>query len=402
MHTQICVITGQPLANLIPILHLKPQKIIIVVTKGFKHKSKEFRTILIDLGITQSITMLDGCPDTGLQQIGEYIDHKLLPLLPPEPCDVNITGGTKMHSFSIYEKLRQRGFDDKFIYVDTQNRLLEFYPTDNSPSFNQPLPTVLDAEMTLKGMGKTFIRAESDSEDWVNRVRKYEPLTRWLAQNITDKNTQNLIGDINGLVNIAYKGGKKDILMPKSLQLHQVPKGQAVLLLEQAHDLKLIEWQGGKNIAFSHYDQSRYLTGSWIEQYVWLIAQDIGFEEIYSSLEFGNMGQPTEKNRAKNEIDLFIQHANAALAIECKSATATNNADTSQNMFHKLTGVANRAGGLLCSKLFVSAFSLKQRDGRDIASVYHAKEQNIKVVQSAELIDELPDILRKWKETGRL
>ena len=71
-------------------------------------------------------------------------------------------------------------------------------------------------------------------------------------------------------------------------------------------------------------------------------------------------------------------------------------------MFHKLTGVANRAGGLLCSKLFVSAFSLKQRDGRDIASVYHAKEQNIKVVQSAELIDELPDILRKWKETGRL
>ena len=55
----------------------------------------------------------------------------------------------------------------------------------------------------------------------------------------------------------------------------------------------------------------------------------------------------------------------------------------------------------MCSKLFVSAFALKQKDGRDIASVYHAKEQSIRIVQADELVN-LAHILTQWRDTGRL
>lgn len=192
---------------------------------------------------------------------------------------------------------------------------------------------------------------------------------------------------------------KSFVLDKKEGELHQNPKGLAINMLEQAHDVGLITWRGGKKIGFDNYQQARYLSGIWLEEYVWLIAQDIGFEEVCSGLKFGSQ---QASNQATNEIDLFIQHQNMALAVECKSATGVNRADYSQDMFHKLTGVANRAGGLMCSKLFVSAFALKTKNGNDTPSVYHAKEQGIKIVQAEGIINELPNVLEKWKKTGRL
>lgn len=398
MTTQICIATGQPLANLIPILHFKPRNIFLVVTNSMKVKAKDFKKILKDLDVSDSIFVLDGCPDTNLNAISQFLTEKLLPKLPDEGCIFNLTGGTKMHSFSIYETFKSRHDDDKFIYVDTNNRLLEYYPSKQA-SFHELLPSVLTAKMTLKGMGKTYIKAESNDAQWIDDVKASENLTRFIAQNIADKNVQNLIGSLNGIVGQLYNGGKSYILDKKGGELHQNPKGLAISILEKAHDNGLITWHDGKEISFDDYHQARYLSGIWLEEYVWLIANELGFEELHGGLQFGSQ-QAT--NQATNEIDLFIQHQNMALAIECKSATATKKSDNSQDMFHKLTGVANRAGGLMCSKLFVSAFALKTKNGNDIPAVYHAREQGIKIIQAEQIVNQLPEILKKWRDTGRL
>lgn len=399
MKTQICIVTGQPLANLIAILHFKPEQIIMVATNSMKVKAKEFKKILADLGIAEKLYTLDGCPDTDLQEINQFLATKLAEKLPQEPCIFNLTGGTKLHSFSMYEVFKNREYQDQFIYVDTANRLLEYYPNKNSQSFNEILPVVLNANMTLKGMGKTFIKAESQSQGWLNEVNQYATLTHFIANNIFDDNVKKLVGSLNTVIGNLYNGGKSCVFDKKQEELHQIPKGLAINILKQAHDLGLIDWQGKKQIAFNNYEQARYLSGFWLEHYVYLVADEIGFDEIYSGLEFGSQ-QAT--NTANNEIDLFIQHQNVALAIECKSATSTKKSDISQDMFHKLTGVANRAGGLMCSKLFVSAFPLKTKSGQDTTSVFHAREQNIKIVQAQEIVLELPKMLSKWKETGRL
>lgn len=396
MTTQICIATGQPLANLIPILHFKPQKIILVVTDSMKVKAKEFKKILNDLGIADSVFMLDGCPDTDLNAISRFLTEKLVLKLPNEGCIFNLTGGTKMHSFCMYETFKSR-HDDKFIYVDTTNRLLEYYPSKQE-SFQEPLPKVLTAEMTLKGMGKTYIKAESD-EDWIDDVKKTESLTKFIAENIGDKDVQNLIGSLNDVVAKLYNGGKSFVLECKLGELYQHPKGRAVNVLEKAHDYGLITWHGGKKISFDNYQQARYLSGIWLEEYVWLVAKELDFEELHAGLQFGSQ-QAT--NQATNEIDLFIQYQNMALAIECKSATGAKKSDNSQDMFHKLTAVASRAGGLMCSKLFVSAFALKTKNGNDIPAVYHAREQGIKIIQAEQIVSQLPEILKKWRDTGRL
>lgn len=396
MSILVCIATGQPLANLIPILHLKPTQVIVLASQSFKNKAKDFRDLLHDLGATASVRLIDGCPDTGIAEISRFIEQKLLPLLPVDACDINLTGGTKLHSFALYEVLKQR--QDRLFYVDTANRLIEYYPTENRDSYHEILPSVLDMNLSLKGMGKLYIKAESDQAAWIEQATQRATLTQWMAEHVVDIGL--ILGDLNRIV-MFYDGGKKNQLAPCEGQLYQFPKGDAVLLLEKAHDLKLITWKGGKSISFNGYQQARYLTGIWLEEYVWHVAQSLGFEQVQSGVAFGNMGTAIEKNRAQNEIDLLVQHANAMLAIECKSATGAKDLNKSQDMFHKLSGVANRAGGLMCSKLFVSAFSLTQKDGREIASVYHAKEQNISIIQAEQLV-QLADVLRGWRDTGRV
>lgn len=398
MRTQICIATGQPLANLIPILHLQPSAVFVVVTKSMRVNAKEFKKIIKDLDTIDQVYLLDNCPDTDLNAIAEFLQQQLAHKLPQKSCVFNLTGGTKLHSFSLYETFRNRGFEDEFIYVDTNNQLLEYYPTVQA-SHTEALPSVLTAKDTLKGMGKTFIKAESENSAWCDMVKERESLTHFIAEHIDDENIRQLIGDINGMVGRLYNGGKTNPNQPNSAELYQKPRGRAVELLEQAHDLGLIDWHEGKAVAFDDYKQARYLSGIWLEEYVWLIANELGFEEIYAGLTFGSQQQ---SNEAINEIDLFIQHQNMTLAVECKSATSAKKADTSQDMFHKLTGVANRAGGLTCGKLFVSAFALKDRKGDDTHSVYHAREQKIKIVQAEQIVKDLPEVLRKWKDVGRL
>ncbi|MDO4896853.1 MAG: DUF1887 family CARF protein [Moraxella sp.] len=396
MNTQVCIATGQPLANLIALLHFKPQKVIVVATESMKQNAKNFKKILNDLEI-ESVYIADSCPDTDLAKISEFLKEKVLPKLPNESCIFNLTGGTKLHSFSMYEAFKARHQDDKFIYVDTNNRLIEHYPTAHHASFNEVLPSVLTAQMTLKGMGKKFITAESDKEDWADEVLQSEELTYFIANNINDENVKQLIGDLNGIIGKLYNGGKSFVLDSKQGELHQKPKGLARGLLEKAHDLKLITWHAGsgdRKISFDCYAQARYLSGIWLEEYVWFVASKMDFEEVYSGLRFGN--------QADNEIDLFIQHQNTALAIECKSATSTKNSAISQDMFHKLNSVANRASGSLCHKLFVSAFPLKTKNGNDLPSVNHAREQGIKIVQAQDIVENLPKLLANWKEKGRL
>lgn len=394
MTTQICIATGQPLANLIPILHFKPRKVLVIATDSMKQAAKNFKKILNDLDV-EDVSIVDACPDTDLIKISEFLTAKLAKQLPQEGCTFNLTGGTKLHSFSMYEVFKQRNNDDKFIYIDTNNRLIEYYPSKNQHSFNEPLSSILTAEMTLKGMGKKFISAESNDENWQKNTLNIKELTYFIAENIEDSNIKQLIRGINGFVSEIYNGGKINRFREGAGKLHSQPKGLAIDLLKKADNAGVVNWHGGANISFDNYNQARYLSGIWLEQYVWLVAHKIGFEELYSGLKFGN--------NADNEIDLFIQHQNMALAIECKSAASISRSnDVSQDMFHKLNSVANRASGSLCTKLFVSAFPLKTKNGNDLPSVNHAREQDIKIVQTSDIVKQLPTLLKNWKDKGKL
>lgn len=401
MTTQICIATGQRLANLIPILHLKPKKVFLIVSAEMKSKKEDiqFQNVIKALNIKIDLSIIEDCPDTDLNKINQFLEKELKPQLPQESCVFNLTGGTKLHSFSIYEVFKNRGYEDKFVYADTINRLFEYYPVGEKKAYNEFLPTLLDAKMTLNSLGKKFISANSENTEWKTKVEQRKELTYWIAQNI--QKVSGLLRVLNAIVRKLYPS-KDNYLERMTDRLKYKQKGKCQELLKQAYKLGLIDWDGDLTIGFNNYSQARYLTGDWIEEYIWLVIQesDLNFEEVYCGLSFENIGFQNDDS-ASNEIDIFIQHANRTLAIECKSASSVIQERESQNMFHKLKGVADRAGGLTCSSLFVSAFELKQQ-GRDLKSLYHAKEKGIRVIQAEGIINELPKALEKWKDSGRL
>jgi hypothetical protein len=402
MKTLICISTGQPLANLIPVLHFKPEKVLLIATDSFKSKASVFRDMVRNIeqnpdgrpGI--SVQMINGCPDTGIADITRFIEEKVIPhVTDASQTTVNLTGGTKQHSFVIYQMLADKTAD--VFYVDTQNRHLEHYPRPGHPPFTEMLPSILTIENTLKGMGKRRIEAESDSKSWQEAVLKRKPLTDFMIDHIG--NLQQLIGQLNAIIGSAYKD-KSLYKQAKSVDLFSMPRGVESKVLEQGNALGIVKWNGGKRLDFESYHQARYFSGNWMEEYAWLCALQIGFEQLACNVRFANLTHNPSENMAPNEIDLLAVHANAMLAVECKAATKARQSDVSQDMFHKLSGVAHRAGGLMCSKLFLSAFPLTFKSGQDIPSLYHAKEQDIHILQYEDL-KKLPELLALWRDKAR-
>lgn len=402
MKTLICISTGQPLANLIPVLHFKPEKILLIATESFKSKASMFRDMVRDMAQNPdgspgvSVQMITGCPDTGIADITRFIEEKVIPhVTDHSQTIVNLTGGTKLHSFVIYQMLEKKTAD--IIYVDTQNRHLEHYPRSGQPPYTEMLPSVLTIDITLKGMGKKRITTESDNKAWQNAVRQRQPLTKFMVEHIGK--LQQLIGQLNTAIDQAYKD-RSVYKQAKSVDLFSFPKDLEARVLEQGQALGILKWNGGKRLDFESHHKARYFAGNWMEEYAWLCAHPIGFEELACNVQFANLIHNPTENLTPNEIDLLAVHANAMLAVECKAATKAKQDDVSQNMFHKLSGVAHRAGGLMCSKLFLSAFPLTYKNGKDIPSLNHAKEQDIHILQYEEL-RHLPDLLTLWRDKAR-
>ena len=402
MKTLICISTGQPLANLIPVLHFKPEKVLLIATDSFKSKASVFRDMVRNIeqnpdgrpGI--SVQMINGCPDTGIADITRFIEEKVIPhITDTSQTTVNLTGGTKQHSFVIYQMLADKTAD--VFYVDTQNRHLEHYPRPGHPPFTEMLPSILTIDSTLKGMGKKRIESESDSKAWQEAVRKRQPLTNFMIDHIGK--LQKLIGQLNTTINYIYPD-RSLYKQAKSGELFYFPNDLEAKVLAHGKTLGILKWNGGKQLDFESYHQARYFAGNWMEEYAWLCAQPIGFEELACNVQFANLIHNPSENMAPNEIDLLAVHANAMLAVECKAATMVRQSDVSQNLFHKLSGVAHRAGGLMCSKLFLSAFPLTFKSGQDIPSLYHAKEQDIHILQYEDL-KKLPELLALWRDKAR-
>lgn len=402
MDTLICISTDQSLANLIPVLQHRPKKIVLIATQSFKEKAKAFgelvrQTLRASEGTPPSVEILTGCPDSGIADITAFVQQKLIPRIADWPgVAVNLTGGTKLHSFVLHQCLQDRVADA--FYVDTRGRHVEHYPLGGQAPRVEPLPSVLNIEQSLRGMGKKRLRAESDHAAWVDAVQARAPLTQWMAEHVSP--LQPMIGSLNTLISGFYRD-RSLYLRPASLELFQHPKGEGLQLLEKAHDLGLMQWHGGKKIEFQSYAQARYLAGNWLEEYAWLCAVPLGFEQLACNIEFSNQVADPKNPTASNEMDLMVVHANAMLAVECKSATAAAKEAASQDMFHKLSAVANRAGGLMCSKLFLSAFPLSYKNGTDLASLHHAKEQSIVILDGENLL-KLPEFLMQWRDTSRL
>lgn len=388
MNIHLCVITGQALANLIPLLQEKPDHIVLLYSNDMTSNAQSFCLTLKEAGFKpDQIHSIPGLPTRPYESISLYALEKrdeLRQQFPDSHLTWNATGGTKLMALAIKAALDPQ---DRIIYTDTQHGLLEELSPDPS---EQPLASVLTPTLYLHALGKLKRHAQSDKVEWRERAETRQTATFYLAENV--EKLVSLLQQFNRLID--NNQGRQEIHLSNIGSRWQ----QA---LDNLQTNGLLEWDSNEDtpLTIVSNDSARYLTGGWLEEYVWQTAQQQKLEHVEAGLKFGD--REHRRDGEDNEIDTLILHHNRLLVVECKSGILGSDNQKDSNIIYKLDSVADQAGGLLVTKLLVSAQPLQHdtKKGRRVNTEARARATNIHTLASNQLV-QLGRHLQQWAEKG--
>lgn len=390
-NVHLVIVTGQAQANLIPILQLKPDVIILAVSHDMEKKASEFAELLTRAVLKKTeIKLVNHVPDVGIAAIEEKaseIDAYLKTEYPQSIITYHATGGTKLMALGFYTVFANG--NNAVIYTDTAHSQIEFVYPRNRPAI--PSQHVLNMKTYLRSLGFSFLSSSSDDPLWKDKAqnKKRQELTQSLAENAPSLDV--FLGKMNGLADHAMNSRKTSVVTPfQILDISLTEKYKEVL--EKLNEKKLCQWNKAapKKITFQSVNGAKYINGLWLEEYVWLMAEDLGISEVKSNVKFSR-GQETPTN----EMDCIAVHNNRLLAIECKtSALEKKDTKDSNNMLYKLEALGKGIGGLYHEEWLVSArpvpLEVEQR----------AKAANIKIIHPNSLKD-LKTALANWRDAKR-
>ena len=376
----ICLVSAQLLANIIPILMDRPSIVILISTKTMEDNGilKRFKQILDSANIKYDV--YPDMPSTDMPKIydfaletsediqDKYSDFHLI---------LNATCGTKLMSQGFIEVMDK---DADIIYTDTQHKRLEYLGNIKKEAIG--LKNVLDIQTYFKAYGAKYKRSESDDENWINLINSRKKVTKYLGQNI--ESIQGLISNLNYLVN--EHALAEDGLLVKPIQyLNTKPRKEWCAALKKLNDAGLLKWEKGTEITFIDEDKVRYLSGIWLEEYVYHIAKDESPNDIKSGVKISW----ENSQKTHNEFDLVVVHNNRMLIIECKTMRYGENIQKDTDILYKIDSLGNELKGLYGSLWLVNA----QESHANMQD--RAKDRNITIIEPSNLKN-LRDNIRKW------
>lgn len=390
----VCIISKQPLPNLIPILQDKPDYVALIVSNEMVQEAASFRQTLKYCGYDNAaVFSYDGIPDSGL----ENLQFKALEIFEeqsqrtPDPhFFYNATGGNKIMAFAFASQFMESPHE--VFYVDTAHGRLEtLYPAATPV---KGMEQILDIELYLKAYGETVRKIGSDEERWAGSVQHRKSLTYWTATNI--RSLDKAIGCLNSAVSSAIATTGDRISDPLQ-KLPFVPKFEFLEYLKKLHDQGLIQWSEERSdqVYFHNLEGAFYVSGGWLEEYAWLVAKDLAIHSMGANVVLTD--DLKAKSNIRNELDLVAVHNNRMIIVEVKTSRFGKNQQRDNEIVYKIDSLARKFGGLFCKRLLLSAIPLDHRTkkGREVNVSHRAASHDIEVLDGIRII-ELKESLRRW------
>lgn len=386
MNIHICLLSDQLLANLLPVKTDKPDAVFLIGTAYTEKKGliARFENILQNLNI-KTMRAQNLAPDDDFEKLSEYFLELSTEIkqLNADVLTLNITGGTKLMSIAAFQMLASECA--RVIYTNTQAGKIDELNSKQST----PLPSVISIDEYLQCYGVAPKSYSNQEAEWVEQVNNRRGLSKELAQFFgSPKN--HLIPVINSMAKNAIAshktktGGKKEELVQATHVFKYVDK-KSKNILKLCDDKNILEYDGDKTITFTSLDAAKYMGGFWIEEYAFMIATELNFDEV-------RCGQSIQWDKqTRNELDIVIVHNNRLLIIECKTSRFGRDSTKDNDIIYKLDSIAEDLRGLYGSKWLLSVDSLDERTQK------RAKSQNIKVIDATEIC-KLKQHLQNWKE----
>lgn len=321
MLIHIAIVSDQVLANLIPALMDRPDKVYLVASQRMHEKgmAQRLKKQLARQGISAEIKQ--NAPDAGLEAIRSYAlelqDH-ISQAHPDAQVILNATGGTKLMALGFFEMLR--GLATKVIYTDTAHQriaVLHDATKPNTSDVDLPMRDVLDVPSYLAAQGFRCDPADSSKEDaWIERMACRKPVSKYLGKHAAE------LGDFIGALNAwtsAVLDDRNETLVgaPQTIRYPESPKRRKAweAALDEITKAGLAQRLEQGRIDFTDLESAKYLKGGWLEEYAWHVVRDERPHDVRINVK--GIWEDTQK--AGNEFDVLACHHNQLLFIECKT-----------------------------------------------------------------------------------
>ena len=414
----ICLISDNLPPNLIPVLALKPDHVYAVVTNDrMKMIAKRFASCISRFCDGIKYYRIEDFPSSDLPQIRnkavEILDSLIKKHRQSKPVlhvVVNVTGGNKpmttgfLQAVEHLSKKKVEGLQISTLYVDTETDHLEYFsPTPE----RTPMPHVLNVERYLAVQGFVIDKKTlSNTEERKIRALSRKDTTFHLATDLTD-NERKFITSLNALASSALDKDKN--LKRPEQSLNHLPRGAQSDLLNRLSNDGILQWRVDrpKSVTFIDAEKTGYISGGWLEEYIWLVAKSItGLEDSAMGVSGTWQDSRSDESSVPNEFDFLATSHNRMLFVECKTARLLAPGPEGQNdlcdkcknprnqklqdIIHKIDALGSKARGLFGTTVMLSMLKL-DRTARE-----RAQKANITVLEGSEGLAGLKNKIEAW------
>jgi len=347
----ICLVSAQPIPNLIPLRMegLKPEKVILLVTPDMTIQSERLEKVIKSWGIKVEKHPiapydLNSARETCIGLLTEYENEEMI---------LNATGGTKIMAFAAFEVFRELG--KKIIYVDTQDKLIQML----SPDFKKiDFAGVIKVPQYLQAYGQTII-----SEKDTTIINKHIPIFNELVK------LCDIYQDAVKILNKYSAPFRNARTFPLDVKVEEddsmMPGFKDLMMLFEKHDILYL-----KNgiLKFKGLDDIEFVSGGWLEEYVYSIVKSINVTDIRMGVEV--RWDTPGKRHPFNEYDIVFTHNNRLYLIECKTKRfeGLDIKDSNDNAIYKLDSLRDKAGGVYGKGMLVSYQRLTDEQKRRLSA----------------------------------
>ncbi|UYG05080.1 DUF1887 family CARF protein [Halomonas sp. LR3S48] len=408
-HLHVALVTERPEVSLIPILQLRPQRIVLIPCQSSPQAAERLAILLRhELPPGTDIETRARLPVDEPHRCAQYADE-LAETLYRQQFDtpsLSVTldaGGCSTLTALLFQQAMQRCSAD-WLYVDIRAGALYrmAYDSPGSAPEIMAIEPVLDVDRYLQANGRKRVRALSDSASWHQACTQRRHLTRYLAHH-ADRLAE-LLGELHDMVH--GEGGVLESANPSAARLRPGAERQrlkaspcfpATDALKALDETGLLHWASDapEVIDIDSVEGGRYLGGGWLTEYAWLSAQEAGLSQVCSEAHILDLSG--QHNGEPVVSDCLAVERNQLLFIECLIARPGATACIEQGL-KRLHGMLNHSAGLAATRVLLACGEFDKSRQR-LTELQHLQGMEVEVVENGDL-KHLPALLASWKEHG--
>ena len=374
MKIQVCIVSAQAAANLLPALdpQLKPERVVLVTSAAMRDGAEHLGKVLREVGIQPETLAISNEHDHDAMQFSllEWADkngdsgHEFT---------LNLTGGTKLMALAANSVAREYGW--KVFYVDADTGLV-IWLHDKAPG-----PQALTQQLRLRHYLASYGFSLTQPTQKPQPNADLKTLTDTLIKEIGS--LEAAIGQLNW---IAQQAQVRGVLRWK-MELQHLDSLSLAALLRHFSTAGVLRVEGDA-ICFADQDNLSFANGGWLELHVFrVLSESARGLEIREQAANLNVANP---QGVKNEMDIAFLARNRLYVIECKTQRMDRPDSLKANdTLYKIAENCRRIGGSGTRGMLVSYRNLNDHEKRLAAAL------NIELVCGRD-IQRLPEKLKHW------